>query len=92
MDKPPLALWVQALSARAFGFNSWSILVPQALLGDATVGLVYNQARSRFGANRNTAEPSGQFEQRFRSPTVRSLECIPVALIGIPPPSDRIGW
>jgi len=30
VDKPPLALWVQALSARAFGFNSWSLLVPQA--------------------------------------------------------------
>ena len=33
VDKPPLALWVQALSARAFGFNSWSMLVPQALMG-----------------------------------------------------------
>ena len=49
VDKPPLALWVQALSARAFGFNSWSILVPQALMGVATVGLVYDLARSRFG-------------------------------------------
>src|SRR4051794_22977273 len=28
VDKPPLALWVQAVSARAFGFNSWSLLVP----------------------------------------------------------------
>src|SRR5919106_1048460 len=28
VDKPPLALWVQALSVRAFGFNSWAILVP----------------------------------------------------------------
>ena len=34
VDKPPLALWVQALSARAFGFHSLSILVPQALMGD----------------------------------------------------------
>ena len=49
VDKPPLALWVQALAARAFGFNSWSILVPQALMGVATVGLVYDLARSRFG-------------------------------------------
>src|SRR3954453_23204487 len=29
VDKPPLALWVQALSARAFGYSSWSLLVPQ---------------------------------------------------------------
>ena len=37
VDKPPLALWVQALSARMFGFNSLSMLVPQALMGVATV-------------------------------------------------------
>ncbi len=49
VDKPPLALWVQALSARAFGFSSWSILVPQALMGVATVGLTYDMTRRRFG-------------------------------------------
>src|SRR4051794_16311781 len=49
VDKPPLALWVQALSARAFGFNSWSILVPQALMGVASVALVYDLTRRVFG-------------------------------------------
>jgi 4-amino-4-deoxy-L-arabinose transferase-like glycosyltransferase len=49
VDKPPLALWVQALSARAFGFSSWSILVPQALMGVATVALAYDLTRRRFG-------------------------------------------
>jgi 4-amino-4-deoxy-L-arabinose transferase-like glycosyltransferase len=49
VDKPPLALWVQALSVRAFGFSSWSLLVPQALMGIATVGLVYDMALRRFG-------------------------------------------
>jgi 4-amino-4-deoxy-L-arabinose transferase-like glycosyltransferase len=49
VDKPPLALWVQALSARAFGFSSWSLLVPQALMGIATVGLVYEMTLRRFG-------------------------------------------
>ena len=49
VDKPPLALWVQALSARVFGFSSWCMLVPQALMGVATVGLVYDLARPRFG-------------------------------------------
>jgi 4-amino-4-deoxy-L-arabinose transferase-like glycosyltransferase len=39
VDKPPLALWVQALSARAFGFSSWTLPVPQALLGVAAVAL-----------------------------------------------------
>ena len=49
VDKPPLALWVQALSVRAFGFSSWSILVPQALMGVASVGLAYDLVRRRFG-------------------------------------------
>src|SRR5881227_3310189 len=49
VDKPPLALWVQALSARAFGFNSLSILVPQALMGVASVALVYDLTRRLFG-------------------------------------------
>ncbi len=38
VDKPPLALWVQALSVRVFGYHSLSMLVPQALMGVASVG------------------------------------------------------
>jgi 4-amino-4-deoxy-L-arabinose transferase-like glycosyltransferase len=49
VDKPPLALWVQALSVRAFGLSSWSMLVPQALMGVATVGLAYDLTRRVFG-------------------------------------------
>ncbi|WP_372790666.1 glycosyltransferase family 39 protein [Paraconexibacter sp.] len=49
IDKPPLALWVQALSARIFGFSSWSLLVPQALMGVGSVLLTYDLVRRRFG-------------------------------------------
>jgi 4-amino-4-deoxy-L-arabinose transferase-like glycosyltransferase len=49
VDKPPLAFWAQALSARIFGFSSWSILVPEALMGMATVALIYDLVRRRFG-------------------------------------------
>jgi 4-amino-4-deoxy-L-arabinose transferase-like glycosyltransferase len=49
VDKPPLALWVQALSVRVFGYHSLSILVPQALMGMVTVALVYDLVRRRFG-------------------------------------------
>lgn len=49
VDKPPLALWVQALSVRVFGWGTWSYLVPQALMGVATVGLTYDVARRVFG-------------------------------------------
>jgi 4-amino-4-deoxy-L-arabinose transferase-like glycosyltransferase len=49
VDKPPLALWVEALSVKVFGFNSLAILVPQALMGVASVGLLYDLTRRRFG-------------------------------------------
>ncbi|GAA4003852.1 glycosyltransferase family 39 protein [Allokutzneria multivorans] len=41
VDKPPAALWLMGLSARLFGFSSWSMLVPQALAGVASVALLY---------------------------------------------------
>lgn len=48
VDKPPASLWVMSLSARIFGMNSWSMLVPQALEGVAAVGLLYLTVRRRF--------------------------------------------
>jgi 4-amino-4-deoxy-L-arabinose transferase-like glycosyltransferase len=48
VDKPPAALWVMETSARIFGLNSWSILVPQALEGVAAVGLLYATVRRWF--------------------------------------------
>ena len=48
VDKPPASLWVMELSARLFGVNAWSILVPQALEGVATVGLLYVTVRRWF--------------------------------------------
>jgi len=49
VDKPPLALWVQSLSVRVFGYHPLSVLVPQALMGIASVALVYDLVRRRFG-------------------------------------------
>jgi 4-amino-4-deoxy-L-arabinose transferase-like glycosyltransferase len=48
VDKPPAALWVMEISARIFGVNYWSILVPQALEGVATVGLLFVTVRRWF--------------------------------------------
>ena len=50
VDKPPAFLWPMEISARIFGLNSWSMLVPQALMGVATVGLVYLSVRRWFSA------------------------------------------
>ncbi len=48
VDKPPASLWVMEISTRIFGVNSWSILVPQALEGVATVGILYACVRRWF--------------------------------------------
>ncbi|VEG57147.1 glycosyl transferase family protein [Mycolicibacterium aurum] len=49
VDKPPAALWVMDISARLFGFNPWSVLVPQALMGVAAVGVLYAAVRRVCG-------------------------------------------
>ena len=49
VDKPPLGLWVQALSVRVFGYHPLSMLIPEALMGVASVGLIYDLVRRRFG-------------------------------------------
>jgi 4-amino-4-deoxy-L-arabinose transferase-like glycosyltransferase len=49
VDKPPLSLWVQALSARIFGLHPLSLLVPQAVMGIAAAVLTYDLVRRRFG-------------------------------------------
>jgi 4-amino-4-deoxy-L-arabinose transferase-like glycosyltransferase len=49
VDKTPASLWVMELSARIFGLNYWSVLVPQALEGVACVGVLYAAVRRWFG-------------------------------------------
>ena len=45
VDKPPAALWVMDLSARIFGFSTWSVIVPGVLEGVAAVALLYAAVR-----------------------------------------------
>lgn len=45
VDKPPVALWVMALSGRIFGFSSWSMLMPQALAGVASILVLHRLVR-----------------------------------------------
>ena len=49
VDKTPGALWFMALSARIFGVSSFAILLPQALMGMASVGLLYTTVRRVTG-------------------------------------------
>jgi 4-amino-4-deoxy-L-arabinose transferase-like glycosyltransferase len=49
VDKTPASVWVMALSVRLFGLSSWSILVPQALMGVASVALLHATVRRWHG-------------------------------------------
>jgi 4-amino-4-deoxy-L-arabinose transferase-like glycosyltransferase len=48
VDKSPAALWPMVVAARLFGVNAWSILVPQALMGVATVAVLHATVRRWF--------------------------------------------
>ncbi|WP_336158549.1 ArnT family glycosyltransferase [Amycolatopsis sp. VC5-11] len=49
VDKPPAALWVGTAFARIFGFSSFTVLAPQALMGVGSVGLLYLTVRRVSG-------------------------------------------
>ncbi|WP_328417146.1 glycosyltransferase family 39 protein [Micromonospora sp. NBC_00389] len=49
VDKTPASLWLMALSVRIFGLNTWAMLVPQALCGVASVGVLYATVKRWYG-------------------------------------------
>jgi 4-amino-4-deoxy-L-arabinose transferase-like glycosyltransferase len=49
IDKPPLGFWLQAASAKIFGFTPFSVFLPQALAGVLSVLLLYHLVRRHFG-------------------------------------------
>ena len=49
VDKPPLALWIQGLSAAVFGFHPLSLLLPEAIMGVLAVAAMYWVIAPRFG-------------------------------------------
>jgi 4-amino-4-deoxy-L-arabinose transferase-like glycosyltransferase len=49
VDKPPLGLWVQTASAKLFGFQPLSLLLPEAILGVLAVLLLYRALARRVG-------------------------------------------
>ena len=49
LDKPPLAFWIQTLFAAVLGFSGWTIHLPQALAGVASVAILYRLVRRPFG-------------------------------------------
>jgi 4-amino-4-deoxy-L-arabinose transferase-like glycosyltransferase len=49
VDKPPLGLWLQAASAKLFGFGPLALLLPEAIAGVLAVAVLYWILAPRFG-------------------------------------------
>lgn len=49
VDKPPLALWIQAIFVLIFGYHGWAMLLPQALAGTGSALMVYLLTAKYFG-------------------------------------------
>jgi 4-amino-4-deoxy-L-arabinose transferase-like glycosyltransferase len=49
LDKPPVAIWLQVLSAKLIGFNGLAMLLPQVVEGLLAVVIVYLIVQRRFG-------------------------------------------
>jgi len=49
VDKPPLGLWLQAISAMFLGVNGFAVALPQILAGIFSVPLVYWLVKRYFG-------------------------------------------
>jgi 4-amino-4-deoxy-L-arabinose transferase-like glycosyltransferase len=50
VDKPPVGLWIQVISAAIFGVNSFGLLLPQIIAGLLSVVVVYHLVQRSFGA------------------------------------------
>jgi 4-amino-4-deoxy-L-arabinose transferase-like glycosyltransferase len=49
IDKPPLAFWLQAASARLLGFSGVSLLLPEAVAGVVSVALLHHLVARAWG-------------------------------------------
>ncbi len=51
VDKPPVALWFMAISAKIFGVHGWSVVLPSVLFGVGSVYLMFRLVQPYFGRN-----------------------------------------
>lgn len=49
VDKPPVGFWIQVAFVKVLGFHGWSILLPQALAGIASVAILWWLIRRTWG-------------------------------------------
>jgi len=99
VDKPPAALWIPALVGRVFGFSPLSMLVPQALMGVAAVGLLYLTVKRISGPAAGllaggvlALTPVAALMFRFNNPDALLTLCLVLAAYLTTRAIEKAGW
>lgn len=99
VDKPPAALWIPALAGRIFGFSSLSMLVPEALMGVAAVGLLYlavkrvsGPAAGLLAGGALALTPVAALMFKFNNPDAMLTLCLVLAAYFTTRAIERAGW
>ena len=99
VDKPPAALWIPGLAGRIFGFSPLSMLVPQALMGVAAVGLLYLTVKRVSGPAAGllagaalSLTPVAALMFRFNNPDALLTLCLVLAAYLTTRAIEKAGW
>ncbi|MEV8148718.1 glycosyltransferase family 39 protein [Arthrobacter sp. NPDC080073] len=99
VDKPPASLWIPALAGRIFGFSPLSMLVPEALMGVAAVGLLYLTVKRVSGPGAGllaggalALTPVAALMFRFNNPDAMLTLCLVLAAYFTTRAIERAGW
>ncbi|MGO4229116.1 glycosyltransferase family 39 protein [Arthrobacter sp. YAF34] len=99
VDKPPAALWIPALAGRLFGFSALSMLIPQALMGVAAVGLLYltvkrvsGPAAGLLAGGALALTPVAALMFRFNNPDAMLTLCLVLAAYLTTRAVEKAGW
>jgi 4-amino-4-deoxy-L-arabinose transferase-like glycosyltransferase len=99
VDKPPAALWIPALVGRVFGFSPLSMLVPEALMGVAAVGLLYLTVKRISGPAAGllaggvlALTPVAALMFRFNNPDALLTLCLVLAAYLTTRAIEKAGW
>ncbi len=99
VDKPPAALWIPALAGRLFGFSALSMLIPQALMGVAAVGLLYltvkrvsGPAAGLLAGGALALTPAAALMFKFNNPDAMLTLCLVLAAYLTTRAVEKAGW
>ncbi|MDP9882728.1 4-amino-4-deoxy-L-arabinose transferase-like glycosyltransferase [Sinomonas atrocyanea] len=99
VDKPPAAFWIPGLLGRIFGFNSFTMLLPEALMGVASVALMYaavkrvsGPAAGLIAGGALAATPVAALMFRFNNPDAMLTFSLVLAASMTVRAIEKAGW